>query len=116
MATLPRYGRRDGFRAGFININDMYNGDVGKGRAQGCDLLLSLPPSPSSLLSLPILRKGKRREKEKRTEKRKEGNERKKEKKGERERKGKGKREREERGGRKREKREGERERREREE
>ena len=44
-------GRRDGFkewvdgvmggcvglRVGFININDMYNNDVGKGGAQGCE-------------------------------------------------------------------------------
>jgi hypothetical protein len=26
-----------GFRVGFININDMYNNDVGKGGAQGCE-------------------------------------------------------------------------------
>jgi hypothetical protein len=25
-----------GLRVGFININDMYNNDVGKGGAQGC--------------------------------------------------------------------------------
>jgi hypothetical protein len=37
-------GRRDGWmagwvglRVGFININDMYNNDVGKGEAQGCE-------------------------------------------------------------------------------
>jgi hypothetical protein len=26
-----------GLRVGFININDMYNNDVGKGGAQGCE-------------------------------------------------------------------------------
>jgi hypothetical protein len=26
-----------GLRVGFININDMYNDDVGKGGAQGCE-------------------------------------------------------------------------------
>jgi hypothetical protein len=26
-----------GWRYGFININDMYNNDVGKGGAQGCE-------------------------------------------------------------------------------
>jgi hypothetical protein len=26
-----------GLKVGFININDMYNNDVGKGRAQGCE-------------------------------------------------------------------------------
>jgi hypothetical protein len=36
-------GWRDGWiggqlvRVGFININDMYNNDVGKGGAQGCE-------------------------------------------------------------------------------
>jgi hypothetical protein len=33
-------GRKDGWavlRVGFININDMYNNDVGKGGAQGCE-------------------------------------------------------------------------------
>ena len=28
---------REGWRYGFININDMYNNDVGKGGAQGCE-------------------------------------------------------------------------------
>jgi hypothetical protein len=28
---------RAGLRVGFININDMYNNDVGKGGAQGCE-------------------------------------------------------------------------------
>ncbi len=69
LATLPSYGRMDGYqyiyclppagvlhsqnkvikcaaygvaqgrrqRYGFININDMYNNDVGKGGAQGCE-------------------------------------------------------------------------------
>ena len=34
-----RYGWVDGMglRVGFININDMYNNDVGKGGAQGCE-------------------------------------------------------------------------------
>ncbi len=36
MATLPRYVPRYGYgwvglRVGFININDMYNNDVGQG-------------------------------------------------------------------------------------
>jgi hypothetical protein len=26
-----------GLRVGFININEMYNNDVGKGGAQGCE-------------------------------------------------------------------------------
>jgi hypothetical protein len=26
-----------GLRVGFININDMYNNDIGKGGAQGCE-------------------------------------------------------------------------------
>jgi hypothetical protein len=26
-----------GLRVGFISINDMYNNDVGKGGAQGCE-------------------------------------------------------------------------------
>ena len=26
-----------GLKVGFININDMYNNDVGKGGAQGCE-------------------------------------------------------------------------------
>jgi hypothetical protein len=26
-----------GLRVGFINMNDMYNNDVGKGEAQGCE-------------------------------------------------------------------------------
>jgi hypothetical protein len=26
-----------GLRVGFINVNDMYNNDVGKGGAQGCE-------------------------------------------------------------------------------
>jgi hypothetical protein len=26
-----------GLRVGFINMNDMYNNDVGKGGAQGCE-------------------------------------------------------------------------------
>ena len=26
-----------GLRVGFININDVYNNDVGKGGAQGCE-------------------------------------------------------------------------------
>ena len=29
--------RLAGLRVGFININDMYNNDVGKGGAQGCE-------------------------------------------------------------------------------
>ncbi len=55
LATLPRYGLMDGYqfiyclppaygvaqgrgqRDGFINISDMYNNDVGKGGAQGCE-------------------------------------------------------------------------------
>ena len=28
---------KGGVRVGFININDMYNNDVGKGGAQGCE-------------------------------------------------------------------------------
>ncbi len=27
----------EGLRVGFININDVYNNDVGKGGAQGCE-------------------------------------------------------------------------------
>ena len=27
-----------GLRVGFININDMYNNDVGKGGARGCEV------------------------------------------------------------------------------
>ena len=34
--VLPSYGWV-GLRVGFININDMYNNDVGKGGAQGCE-------------------------------------------------------------------------------
>jgi hypothetical protein len=34
-------GRKDGYKGGvwvgFINTNDMYNNDVGKGVAQGCE-------------------------------------------------------------------------------
>ena len=30
-------GWRDGLRVGFIYVDDMYNNDVGKGGAQGCD-------------------------------------------------------------------------------
>jgi hypothetical protein len=30
-------GRWVGLRVGLININDMYNNDVGKGGAQGCE-------------------------------------------------------------------------------
>jgi hypothetical protein len=30
-------GLRVGLRVGFININDMYNNDVGKGGAKGCE-------------------------------------------------------------------------------
>jgi hypothetical protein len=32
-----RYGWIGGRKDGFININDMYNNDVGKGGAQGCE-------------------------------------------------------------------------------
>ncbi len=39
-----RYGRIGGWvtgvmglRVGYININDMYNNDVGKGGSQGCE-------------------------------------------------------------------------------
>jgi hypothetical protein len=32
-----RMGGWVGLRVGFININDMYNNDVGKGGAQGCE-------------------------------------------------------------------------------
>jgi hypothetical protein len=31
LATLPRYGRRDGRKVDFINIKDMYNNDTGQG-------------------------------------------------------------------------------------
>ena len=30
-------GLRVGLRVGFININDMYNNDIGNGGAQGCE-------------------------------------------------------------------------------
>jgi hypothetical protein len=30
-------GGRVGLRVGFINMNDRYNNDVGKGGAQGCE-------------------------------------------------------------------------------
>ncbi len=30
-------GLRNGWMGGFHEINDMYNNDVGKGGAQGCD-------------------------------------------------------------------------------
>ena len=30
-------GFKSWFSSGFININDMYNNDVGKGGAQGCE-------------------------------------------------------------------------------
>ncbi len=33
----PRRHTREGQRWGFIDINDMYNNDVGKGGAQGCE-------------------------------------------------------------------------------
>jgi hypothetical protein len=57
-----------GLRVGFININDMYNNDVGKGGAQGCEAyevkkrvaLVRVPfyfrkLSPTSLLYITIL-------------------------------------------------------------
>jgi hypothetical protein len=36
MRRLRRRTKR-GWRYGFININDMYNNDVGKGGALGCE-------------------------------------------------------------------------------